>query len=305
MDNKEERREVANKTKLMPEGANEEDYKGFKFKLFRVVPENVAVIRKGWITGRITVKGSGLRFFPWYDTKLISVASKNIDFPPEEFKTNDGIMVKIDIAATIKVVDPYKFETRGLNPLQELAVVTKSVIRNFVESLDAKDLTKDIKKLDSIYQDRRFIRFEHKYGIRITDIQFENIELPNSLKADYEKTLMQENENKRRIAEAEANKKIADLEAEKIKIKGAAEAEARAQLQNIPLEQLFSLLEKSGMTNEQINSFINGYIYANSPNGKVVNIVGNNTNNSSMPETIASVEAAQYGNNNFIGRRKR
>ncbi len=306
MDNKEERRENAKKINLMPEGANDEDYKGFKFKLFRVVPENVAVIRKGWITGRITVKGSGLRFFPWFDTKLISVASKNIDFPPEEFKTKDGIMVKIDIAATIKVVDPYKFETKGLNPLQELAVVTKSVIRNFVESLDAKDLTKDINNLDNIYQDRRFIKFEQKYGVRITDIQFENIELPDSLKADYEKTLMQENENKRRIAEAEANKKIADLEAEKIKIKGAAEAQARAQLQNIPLEQLFSLLEKSGMTNEQINSFINGYIYANSPNGKVVNIVGNNTNNSSMSETIASVEAAQNSNNNnFVGRRKR
>lgn len=60
------------------------------------------------------------------------------------------------------------------------------------------------------------------------------------------------------------------------------------------------------MTSEQINSFINGYIYANSPNGKVVNIVGNNTNNSSMSETIASVEAAQNSNNNnFVGRRKR
>ena len=101
-------------------------------------------------------------------------------------------------------------------------------------------------------------------------------------------------------------KSRADLEAEKIKIKGAAEAQARAQLQNIPLEQLFSLLEKSGMTSEQINSFINGYIYANSPNGKVVNIVGNNTNNSNMSETIASVEAAQNSNNNnFVGRRKR
>lgn len=167
MDNKEERRENAKKINLMPEGANDEDYKGFKFKLFRVVPENVAVIRKGWITGRITVKGSGLRFFPWFDTKLISVASKNIDFPPEEFKTNDGIMVKIDIAATIKVVDPYKFETKGLNPLQELAVVTKSVIRNFVESLDAKDLTKDINNLDNIYQDRRFIKFEQNMALEL------------------------------------------------------------------------------------------------------------------------------------------
>ena len=72
MDNKEEKRKITNNINLMPEGANEEDYKGFKFKLFRVVPENVAVIRKGWITGRITGK-EGFRCIRkiWHRSKRI------------------------------------------------------------------------------------------------------------------------------------------------------------------------------------------------------------------------------------------
>lgn len=312
---------LMSKNFFIPDVEDKENYTDYKIKIFRAVPENAVVVKYTSFTKKelkVVNKSGLLFFFPWEKSKLVSKAAKNIDYPPATYRTSDGIMVTIDFALTIKIVNAKKFEQENLNPLQELGVVTRSIINEFVKGLTETELMQkkqyDLKDIDKF---NLFDEFAKNYGIMVTNIYFKSIELPKSLIDDYEKGVMQEKENKRRIAEAEANKKVASLEAESIQITSSAKANARAQLQNVPLEQLLALLQNSGMTQEQINSFINGYLFANSPNGKVVNIVGN-TSGSSIPNTVASMEAIQYQNdrkenqaneddkeqsNNFVGRR--
>lgn len=277
---------------FIPEEENINNYTEYKFKLFRVVPPNAVLVQRNVFTGRLSVKNPGLKFIlPWMKSRFVSIASKNIDYPKEEYKTSDGIMVNVDVALTISIINPKKYELANLNPLQELGVLTKSIMRQFIASKSEFDLTHNAYKLKDIDIDGDYNEFANKYGIRVISGYFKNIELPKSLLDDYEKQAMQDKENKRRLSEAQNLLEVASLEARKLEISSKAEAEARTRLQGMPLEQLIGILAKSGMTMEQIQA----YVIANgsNQNNKVVSILGNNTN---MSNIMASVEAANNSN---------
>lgn len=273
---------------FIPEDEIADNYVEYKFGIFRVVPPNAVLVQRNVFTGKLTVRTPGLKvILPWMKSRFVSTASKNIDYPEEEYKTSDGIMVNLDVALTISIINPKKFELANLNPLQELGVLTKSIMRQFIASKSEYELTHNAYKLNNIDIDGDYKEFTSKYGVEITSCYFKNIELPKSLLDDYEKQAMQDKENKRRLSEAQNLLEVAELEAKKLEISSKAEAEARTRLQGMPLEQLIDILTKSSMTMEQIQA----YVIANgsNQNNKVVSILGQGNG---IANVMASMEAA-------------
>jgi len=300
MENKEITRTLSNF--FIPEGVEEENYILYKTKLFRVVPPKTVLIKKNVFTGTLKATTPGLKVvMPWYKSKFLSTASKNIDYPEESFKTDDGIFVNVDPALTVKVTNPVKFELENLNPIQELGVLAKSVLRSFIASKTESDLTHNrftLEDIDPRPQDQngnvypsQFEQFAQKYGITVTECYFKNIELPQSLKDDYEKAKAQEKENARLLAKAQNALQVAEIEAQTLAIESQAKAKANALIQSTQLERLIEVLTNSNMSMEQIQSFIlaNG----TNPNNKIVNILGqNNSQYNNQSAIIAGVETA-------------
>ena len=253
---------------------NSELYKNYKVKIFRMAPKNAKLICQNILTGKVVVKNSGFRFIlPWYRSKLVNITKTVIDYPIEKYLTREGIYVEIDPALTVRIVDPIKFEYENTNPIQELGILVKDVIRSFVEGKYTNELIGLNYSLEQKDPGRLFEAFEERTGLHISHLFFKNVKLPKELVDDYEKAKAQELENKRAIAEANSKKEQARINAEAKKIT----ADADAYRQAIILKETISLLNQSAYDEKAILEVIKTLLISDS-NANVIASLGNSSN---------------------------
>ena len=206
---------IFSEVKGQHKGEDVDLYQVYIVKLLRTVPKNSALICKNKFTGNVYVKGSGLRFNPpWVEGKLVSLAYNVKDYPKEGFKTIDGIEITVDIALDFKVVDPMKFSFESDDVFAQLAILTKSLLREYVAGKTEEQMSRGKHSKSTIDPDSEFDDFEEKYGIHVDKVRIKNIELPQSLKDDYEKAVTAQKERERLLKEAEAKRDAARFEAE-------------------------------------------------------------------------------------------
>ncbi len=253
---------------------NSELYEKYNVRLFRTVPKNAKLICQNMFNGRVTVKDKGFRFvLPWYRSKLVNVTKTVIDYPKEKYLTKDGIYVEIDPALTVRISDPIKFEFENSNPIQELGVLVKDVIRSFIVSKNSSELIGTNYSIQEKDSAGLFNNFESRTGLHISHLFFKNIELPRELVDDYEKAKTQELENKRAIAEANSLKEQAKINSETKKI----DADAEAYRQAVILKEAISLLKQNGYEEKMILEIVKTLLISGS-NANVIASLGNGNN---------------------------
>lgn len=204
-----------------------DEYSTYIVKWFRAVPQNAKLICRNRFTGKVTVKNSGFRFLmPWVKSKLISTADRTIDYPKEKYKSIDGIELDIDVAVVISITDPVKYELNNIDPTKELGVMTRDILRVYTAKKREDQLVGVRHTLNDLDANSAYAAFEQKYGIKVKNIYFKSIEIPQSLKDDYEKNLAQQRENERAKAELNARRERAQIEAEIVKIEKKADTDA-------------------------------------------------------------------------------
>lgn len=274
------------KNAFIPE-VNSELYKSYNVKLFRMIPKNAKLICQNVLTGKVTVKNSGFRFvLPWYRSKLVNVTKTVIDYPAEKYLTNEGIYVEIDPALTVRIADPYKFEYENTNPIQELGILVKDVIRSFVESKSAQELIGRNYSIDEKDPGNLFNAFEARTGLHVSHLSFKNIKLPQALVDDYEKAKTQELENKRAIAEAKSKREQAEINAEAQKIS----AEAEAYRQNAILNATISVLAGKGYDEKIIAEVIKTVLISGSNASVIANLGASNGPEAAATMVIKALE---------------
>lgn len=263
------------KKNVEKQNSNLELYRNYKIKLFRMTPKNAKLICQNIFTGKLIVKESGFRLvLPWYRSKLIDITKTVIDYPVEKYLTKEGIYVEVDPALTVRVVDPIKYEFENVNPIQELGILVKDVIRSFVESKLANELIGSNYSIEQKDPSGLFINFESRTGLHISHLFFKNVTLPKELVDDYEKAKAQELENKRAIAEANSKKEQAKINAEANKII----ADAEAYRQAVILKETIELLTQSKYDKKTILEVVKTLLISGS-NANVIASLGSNTNN--------------------------
>ena len=196
-------------------GQEVDNFSQYKIRVFKAVPPNMALICQNIFTGRPFVKTSGLVILmPWVKSKLVSLADNTIDYPKEKYKTIDGIELTIDLAITFSISDPIKYEFNNNDPMQELKIKTQDMLRQYVALRTVDEMTNGRHTLNDFDPNRDYVSFAVNNGLEIKNVYFKNVELPQSMKDDYEKQKVQERENARLLAEAQTKKAVAILEAE-------------------------------------------------------------------------------------------
>lgn len=283
----------------------------YKIAIFRRVEENHRVIKQNVFTGKkYNVENSGLKVFaPWYATKEVIISKRNIDYPKKKFmtftgtrdgKNETGILMEVDAAITVEITDPRNYEIASQNVEQELFVLLEDILRVFVakhtpeELMNNKYNIKDIDprntnaiKLEE--QESRLDKFEKRYGLRVSQIYFKSIELPATLKDDYEKTKIQEIENQRKRAEAEANKDVKKIE-----------TEARVDAWTKIVENLV----KTGLSTDQIVDMLNTENLANSNANVIVSKGSNGVDANMIASMVAAIKQADNIKNNEVSTNK-
>ena len=87
-------------------------YNTYITKIYRTIPKNCSLIIRNKFNGeRVRVKKGGFALIaPWCESKLVSLAIRNIDYPEEHFDDARGQQIVVDIALSVRVVDPIKYE---------------------------------------------------------------------------------------------------------------------------------------------------------------------------------------------------
>lgn len=269
--------------------SNSELYKNYKVKVFRMVPKNAKLICQNIFTGKTKVKESGFRLIlPWNRSKLVNITKTVIDYPKERYLTKDKIYVEIDPALTVRISDPEIFEFENTNPIQELGVLVKDVIRSFIASKDSSELIKNNYSVEVKDPQKLFGNFERRTGLHIGHLFFKNVELPKELVDDYEKAKTQELENARAIKEAEGKKKQAEIDLETKKIIADAEAYRQATI----LRETISLLKAQGHDDKAILEVIKTLLISGSNANVFANLGNNNQVNSNQDMASALLISA-------------
>ena len=223
-------------------------FKEYKIKVFRAVPPNVALICKNIFTGRPFVKNSGLVILaPWIESKFVSLAENTRDYPKVKYKTLDGIEVTVDVAITFAVVDPIKYEFNNNDIFQQLGIITQDMLREFIASKNADELIAGRHNISSFDTMNEYDSFGNNNGIRISNVYFKSINLPQSMIDDYEKKKSQEMENKRLLDEAQARRERALIDAETQEILG----EVANKLKADELEKILKIFADEKLTSVQ------------------------------------------------------
>ena len=251
-------------------------FKEYKIKIFRAVPPNVALICKNIFTGKPFVKNSGLAILAaWVDSKYVSLAQNTRDYPKIKYKTLDGIEVNVDIAITFAIVDPIKYEFNNNDIFQQLGIITQDMLREFIASKNVDELIGGKHNMSSFDTTNEYVSFGDSNGIRISNVYFKSINLPQSMIDDYEKKKSQEMENKRLLEEAQARRERALIDAETQKILG----EVANKLKADELEQILKIFEDDKLTSIQKLDLVKSKILSSSNANLFYNMNENSDSN--------------------------
>ncbi len=220
----------------------------FIISCVRIVPqtESYVIERLGKLK---KIWGAGLHFLlPFGIDRIAARAStkeKVLDTPPQSVITSDNVPLTIDAVVYHKTFDPKLYAYGAANPVEALANLTTTTLRNIVgeltldESLTSRDSinTKMTESLDAATD---------AWGIRVTRVEIRNITPSADIRESMEKQMKAERARRETLLEAEGHKQavITRAEGDKQALILAAEGERDARIARAEGEAKALLLQK-------------------------------------------------------------
>lgn len=281
-----------------------QDGRGFtENKTWWSVDKNCVLVTLNKLTGEASVLEPGLHFLmPGIIVgKEINIADKNDCYQNIQCKSKDDYELTIDIDIVTHVTDAIKMEFASSNPDEILGARLESIMRRFVVSKNYQELSE--MKFDLNASENAWIRtilddFNRNYGLKVSQMTLKKVKLPKELEDDFQKKIIQQRENERKLAEirgeqavAEVKNKIKMTEAQGDRAVAEINAESKKIDMNVSLDiigDLVTLLKKRGLSAEQIKDLVTAQIYSNS-NGNITHIVGGNGSEMQNAATTAAI----------------
>ena len=192
---------------------------------------------------------AGLHFLaPLGIDKVVARATtkeKVLDTPPQSVITSDNVPLTIDAVVYHKTFDPKLYAYGAANPVEALANLTTTTLRNIVGELT---LDESLTSRDSINakMTENLDRATDEWGIRVTRVEIRNITPSADIRESMEKQMKAERARRETLLEAEGHKQavITRAEGDKQAMILAAEGERDARIARAEGEARAVLLQK-------------------------------------------------------------
>ena len=213
----------------------------------RVVPEaHLDIVER---LGKYrTTWGSGLHFkIPFIEriAKRIVIKEQVLDTPPQPVITADNVTMQIDAVVYYKVFDGKLYTYGAYNPVEALANLTATTLRNIVGEMTFDD---SLTSRDAINGKMEMILDEatDPWGIKVNRVEIRNITPPKEIREAMEKQMKAERERRETLLQAEGHKAavITRAEGDKQAMILAAEGERDARIAKAEGEAKALLLQK-------------------------------------------------------------
>lgn len=214
----------------------------------KVVPhtESYVVERLGKFHG---ILEPGLHFLlPLGIDKVVAKATtkeKVLDTPPQSVITSDNVPITIDAVVYHKTFDPMLYAYGAANPVEALANLTATTLRNIVGELT---LDGALTSRDSINakMTESIDRATDEWGIKVTRVEIRNITPSSDIRESMEKQMKAERARRETLLEAEGHKQavITRAQGDKEAMVLEAEGERDARIARAEGEAKALLLQK-------------------------------------------------------------
>ena len=192
---------------------------------------------------------AGLHFLaPFGIDRVVARATtkeKVLDTPPQSVITSDNVPLTIDAVVYHKTFDPKLYAYGAANPVEALANLTTTTLRNIVGELT---LDESLTSRDSINakMTESLDRATDEWGIRVTRVEIRNITPSADIRESMEKQMKAERARRETLLEAEGHKQavITRAEGDKQAMILAAEGERDARIARAEGEAKAVLLQK-------------------------------------------------------------
>ena len=160
---------------------------------------------------------AGLHFLlPFGIDRVVARATtkeKVLDTPPQSVITSDNVPLTIDAVVYHKTFDPKLYAYGAANPVEALANLTTTTLRNIVGELT---LDESLTSRDSINAKMTEILDEatDKWGIKVNRVELKNIIPPAEIQNAMEKQMKAERDRRETLLQAEGHKAAAITRAE-------------------------------------------------------------------------------------------
>lgn len=278
------------------------NYIKYKVGMIRTVPENCCLVRVNRFTGKMTNKGGrGLKFMLPFISKsiLVPTIDRSIDYKKIEYLTHDNIMANVDMALNLKIVDPVKYMMEGRHQLNQLSILTQSLLRVYIQHRNFDNISSGVCSLTEFDPRKEYETFEKNYGIKINRVLLKEVKLPKHLEKLYNDKVEEQKKKEAQREKLDAMKEEAEREAEIIKIKADAEAEkikkieqAKAEAYFNKMKEFVTYLQKNGIPADSIADLLKTQLVSENKNSQFFMGGNDYTRN-----TAAAISAANKQNN--------
>lgn len=307
-------------------------FKVYITKLYRTIPKNCALIIRNKFNGeRVRVKNGGFALIaPWCESKLVSLAIWNIDYEEMKFDESQGQQITVDLALSVRIVDPIKYEYAHQNIDQELKTKIYSMMRVLIRKSTFENLSEkhfelpksndpkytqangayyyrnsaqidadgdwsatrvdDEFELGLLEMRRQLDEFAEEYGLEIVSLRNKQVQQSEEMQKAYDERVKRRREMQAKLEEAKIENEKVDTEVQITK--------KRQDAFNDQFFSMYRRAQEEGMSKEEIMELLHTYIVAN---GNGNNIAG------ATAQTMAGVAAGQVAAteiNNNINRQK-
>ena len=221
---------------------------GLLISCIKIVPhtESYVVERLGKFH---TIWGAGFHLLMPFGIDRITARAttkeKVLDTPPQSVITSDNVPLTIDAVVYHKTFDPKLYAYGAANPVEALANLTTTTLRNIVGELT---LDESLTSRDSINakMTENLDRATDEWGIRVTRVEIRNITPSADIRESMEKQMKAERARRETLLEAEGHKQavITRAEGDKQAMILAAEGERDARIARAEGEAKAVLLQK-------------------------------------------------------------
>lgn len=313
---------------------NIDPYKVYITKVFRVIPQNAVLLTRNKFNGNwIKVKTGGFALIsPFSESKLVSLAVRNFDYEKQEFEDRNGLDLTVDLAVTVKIVDPIRYEYKNKNVEAELKQLIDSLMRSLIkkciyEELSAArielpstsiDIGRNNEKIPKSPKEQLHVikrssypktfsgellrirdgldQFAKRYGLVVIDLYTKSIQQSAAMQEAYNKQVIAKKERAAALIAKEGEKERAMIDAEIAKIKAGTDAYAIAQRYKSVIERIKNLpRDKQAEILKVFSATLNG-----NPN-MFMSLDGGNLTNAGM---VGSAVMGQKSNGNNSPKKK-
>ena len=187
------------------------------------------------------VRQPGLNFIIPIIQRMIKVDIRTTpyDVPQQEVITRDNVTVKVDAVVYFRVVDPAKAILENTNYISSTSQFAQSALRDVAGNVELDDLLSKRGQISEQIKEIVDVETE-KWGVDVSNVKLQNIELPENMKRSMAKQAEAERERRANIINAGGEKiaatNLSEAAAILSKVPGALNLRTLGTLERISTE---------------------------------------------------------------------